>query len=48
MRERIASVGGVLEITSAPSQGTTICAIVPIPSGDHDVVSESHQTVVSG
>jgi signal transduction histidine kinase len=48
MRERIASVGGVLEITSAPGQGTTICAIVPIPSGDHDVVSESHQTVVSG
>jgi signal transduction histidine kinase len=48
MRERIASVGGALEITSAPGQGTTICAIVPITSGDHDVVSKSHQTVVSG
>jgi signal transduction histidine kinase len=48
MRERIASVGGVLEITSAPGQGTTICAIVPITSGDHDVVSHAHQTAVSG
>jgi len=48
MRERIASVGGVLEITSAPGQGTAICAIVPLASGDRNVVSEPHQTAVSG
>jgi signal transduction histidine kinase len=38
MRERIASVGGVLEITSMPGQGTMICALVPLASGDHNVV----------
>jgi signal transduction histidine kinase len=48
MCERIASVGGVLEINSAPGQGTAICATVPLASGDRDVVSELHQTAVSG
>ena len=32
MRERIRSIGGQLEITSSPQQGTSICMTIPIPS----------------
>jgi signal transduction histidine kinase len=48
MRERIASVGGVLELNSAPGQGTAICVMVPLTSGEHDVISKPHQTAVGG
>ncbi len=31
MRERLASIGGTIEITTAPNQGTRIMAYVPVP-----------------
>ena len=35
MADRLAALGGRLEVRSAPSQGTTITAQLPVPSGDH-------------
>ena len=37
MADRLAALGGRLEVRSAPSQGTTITAHLPLPvtSGDH-------------
>jgi signal transduction histidine kinase len=35
MADRLAALGGRLEIRSAPGQGTTIAAQLPVPSGDH-------------
>jgi signal transduction histidine kinase len=34
MRERVASIGGTIRITSAPKQGTTIEASVPLPKNN--------------
>jgi signal transduction histidine kinase len=35
MADRLAALGGRLQIRSAPGQGTTIAAQLPAPSGDH-------------
>ena len=35
MADRLAALGGRLEVRSAPSRGTTITAQLPVPSGDH-------------
>jgi signal transduction histidine kinase len=35
MADRLAALGGRLEIRSAPGEGTTIAAQLPVPSGDH-------------
>lgn len=34
MRERVEMVGGTLLITSAPGEGTTVCADIPFPAGE--------------
>jgi signal transduction histidine kinase len=34
MRERVALVGGALEVTSQPGEGTEVRVVVPIPAGD--------------
>jgi signal transduction histidine kinase len=36
MADRLAALGGRLEVRSAPSQGTTITARLPVPSADDD------------
>jgi signal transduction histidine kinase len=35
MADRLAALGGRLQIRSAPGQGTTITAQLPVPGGDH-------------
>ena len=35
MADRLAALGGRLDIQSAPGQGTTITAELPVPDGDH-------------
>jgi two-component system sensor histidine kinase NreB len=38
IRERLEEMGGTLEITSAPEQGTTLCMTIPLE--DDDVVPD--------
>jgi two-component system, NarL family, sensor kinase len=35
MADRLAALGGRLQIRSTPGQGTTITAQLPVASGDH-------------
>jgi signal transduction histidine kinase len=51
MADRLAALGGRLEVRSAPSHGTTITGHLPIASGGHEcmVVTDSpHATTTSG
>jgi signal transduction histidine kinase len=41
MRERVERLGGRLEITSSPADGTTVTAVVPLVPGDL-TVDERH------
>jgi signal transduction histidine kinase len=53
MADRLAALGGRLEVRSAPSHGTTITGQlpVPLPGGGHErmaVTHSTHATTTSG
>ena len=36
MRERVALVGGALDLRSQPGEGTTVCARIPVKRREHE------------
>lgn len=44
MRDRVAAVGGRLDVTSAPGEGTSIRALLPLPDADESASGVSPRT----